>query len=96
MVSASLEAWRSLDDEFIARTVAFGNLRGAYGFGFEVGSSKKVFKAGFGWFHVEANATPALIFDGEEIEDAAPFGFPASAGSGSDRRRLQSDLSIKF
>jgi hypothetical protein len=101
----------------------------AYGLGFEVGSSKKLFKAGFGWFHVEANATPALItdndifdahtnregytayfekllfntltfkltfFDGEEIEEDAPFGFPASAGSGSDRRRLQSDISIKF
>ncbi len=101
----------------------------AYGFGFEVGSSKKLFKAGFGWFHVEANATPALItdsdlfdahtnregymayfekvlfktvtfkltlFDGQEIEDDPPFGAPPSAGSGSDRRRLQSDFSVRF
>ena len=123
----------SLGDSSEFNDEDFGNdaisIDQAYGLGFEVGSSKKLFKAGFGWFHVEANATPALItdsdlfdahtnregytayfqkrlfnvltfkltyFDGEEIEDDAPFGFPASAGSGSDRRRLQSDLSIRF
>ena len=179
--------WRSLDDDFITRTTAFGSLPGAYdvddqqaqvgeltayarveasevwpvllyaqflrnfnaeadplglagqedsgyGFGLEIGSSKKLFKAGFAYFHVEANATPALItdsdlfdsqtnregftayfervifekltfkltyFDGDEIEDDPIF---APAGiilgppirSRSDRRRLQTDISIEF
>jgi hypothetical protein len=99
----------------------------AWGLGLEVGRAQGPLLLGAGYFHVEANATPARftdsdlfdgdtnrrgfllyaerdlarnvslrfsLFDGREIEDDPPFS--AADGTGADRTRLQSDISVKF